>query len=152
MMPMNFADAIADAMSEIRRRTPHPWQVPGCRRMLLDYAHEAPTVPLAEIGVAALLFAQSRAKAPALELFRSGPHWRDLPEHARIVRPSELPRCEVHRLFLPCTSCAADAKADAQPVPVVTPTRTYDQHDVNARGIASVRAALTAPRRVEDEG
>lgn len=127
MMPLNFADAIAEAMSEIRRGSQHPWQVPGCRRLLLDYAHEAPTVPMAEIGVAALLFATSRAKAPALELFRSGPHWRDLPEHARIVRPSELPRCEAHWLFLPCASCAADAKAGgdvATPAPRFTPSTT----------------------------
>jgi hypothetical protein len=140
---------IADAMTLL-----HPgWQIPGCKALLREAADLAPA---GELARAALAFAEAPGiRVPSLDVFRdpSGPWWNaGTPEHARIVRPSDLPRCQAHRLFLPCASCAADAKADAQPVPVVTPTRTYDQHDVNARGIASVRAALTAPRRVEDEG
>lgn len=143
MMPLNFADNIAQAMTLVRRN----WQVPGCRRMLLDYAHEAQTVPLAEIGAAALLFAQNPGvQVPSLELFRAGPHWHNSPEHARTLRPADTPRCEIHAPeTLPCRWCAAEEKGAETAAPVVMVTA--EQAATNAAGAERTKRALAAAHR-----
>ena len=144
MMSLNFADHIAQAMTEVRRN----WQVPGCRRMLIDYAHEATTVPLAEIGAAALLFAQNPAvQVPSLELFRAGPHWRNSVEHERTLRPADRPRCTIHAPeTLPCRWCEAERKAEANPpTPVVMVSD--EQRVINVAGLARAQAALAEARR-----
>ena len=91
MMSLALAQDIADAMTHL-----HPgWQVPGCRRMLLDSADLAPA---GELSRAALAFAESPGiKAPSLEVFRdpAGEWWHpSMPQHARTVRPSDQPKCK----------------------------------------------------------
>ena len=144
MMSMNFAENIAQAMTEIHRG----WQVPGCRRMLMDYAHEAQAVPLAEIGAAALLFAQNPAvQVPSIELFRSGPHWRNSLEHERTLRPADRPRCTFHAPEpLPCRWCESERKADANPAaPVVMVTE--EQAATNAVWAQRVKDELAVAQR-----
>lgn len=151
MMSINFAEAIAHAMTEIRRGS---WQVPGCKRMLLDYAHEAPVVPLGEIGAAALIFASTPSvQVPSLELFRAGQHWRNSPEHERTLRPADQPRCDVdghEHALLPCRLCASEAKAhpDDEPKGIkYAPPEGFDTGLALAR-LAMRQAVIPETQRV----
>ena len=142
-MSAALAQDIADAMTLL-----HPgWQVPGCRRMLLDAADLAPA---GELSRAALAFAEAPGiKVPSLEVFRdpSGVWWHTgTPEHARTVRPSDQPKCATHGLFEPCRSCAADAKAATAPRPVVLVDASQA-----ATNTAGARRAMAALGRREGE-
>ena len=148
MMSMNFAENIAAAMVEIRRPA---WQAAGCRKMLLDYAREAPTVPLGEIGAAALIYAQTPTiQAPSLAVFRAGPWWRNSIAHERTQRPSEQPRCDDHGLFLPCRSCAAESKAHPDEEQKPATHHTDPEHlAIYERGARRARAAIKVPTNGE---
>ena len=147
-MSAALAQDIADAMTLIHKG----WQVPGCKRLLLDYASEARTVPLAEVGAAALLFAQAPGiTAPSLELFRSGPWWTaQMPAHARTVRPSDAPRCPKpgHTSYPAsnCGACRSEQLEDPAPRPVVLVDASQA-----ATNTAGARRAMAALGRREGE-
>ena len=151
MMSMNFAENIAAAMVEIRRPA---WQAAGCRKMLLDYAREAPTVPLAEIGAAALIYAQTPTiQVPSLDVFRAGPWWRNSVAHERTIRPADAPRCQVdgHAYsLLPCRLCASEAKAHPDEEQKPATHHTDPEHlAIYERGARRARAAIKVPTNGE---
>lgn len=149
MMPRitaSIAQDVADAMTLLRELHDLPrWQVPGCKALLRDAADMAPA---GELARAALAFAESGVKAPSLEIFRdpSGPWWHaPMPEHARTVRPRDLPRCPVHDVQLPasglCSSCEAERKAAEHPAEPVRKL-SEEQRAAVTRGADTVRAAM----------
>lgn len=118
----------ADLMSLLHERcgTSH-WDVPGCRAAIHAGRMAAgKPIPADELIHASVEFAKREdLKTPLPEAFADlrGAHWRNLPEHARTVRPSEQPKCTAHGLFLradgKCPACLGEEKGADEPTHVV---------------------------------
>jgi len=131
MMTGTITDDGARGLSAFIHSIRGDWDVAGIRSALSSARLRAPSH---ELGIAAIRCAMGDARTPAV-IGMDGPHWAGLVEHARVVRPADLARCDVHGLFLPCRSCAGDMKGapdDARP-DTLAPVSAADRAEVKRR-------------------
>lgn len=135
---------LAAFVSDMRHGLGYPeWDIPGIVAALSGARNRG---PVDELAIALVRLARREDLHSPKILAEDGPHWRDLEQAARTIRPADLKRCEIdghERALLPCRLCASEAKAHPDEEQKPATHHTDPEHlAIYERGARRARAAI----------